>query len=830
MNIKSKIVSAKHLKPEEREIVSVIDDGKAHDVVLTTNGLAKKMDSRDKRYIWALENVRMVFRVKKGGCLVVVGNIGCSYSNPFSCEFFVKRAYKDEKVEFSDIRGVHAEVEFGNYPTDNRGTKEFLAQLADNPDFVFNLSQFDEFMELFNFYKTLSNELNNNVTYEVESISDAYFFVPIDVKGIEVEAANQMTNDNGIVCGHRIEKYKFERLSSEQKEQVQKIVDVRISEKESVIGKLRKFADCLFLSDDKIIDEAKARSLNTLDIINITKGKDCLILSGRVRSYDKAKYLNLYDVGQKIKLESIDNSLRLIRQGATGAAAELLEYIIGKREMPTKSARASQSKNKYTKNLDVSQKKAFLMATDGSPVSLIKGPPGTGKTHVINAIIQYITKELKEKVIVSSQTHVAIDNVLDKLMENFDLIIPNRITNRANKYSGEEIDRTLYKTWARKFFEHNKLAGNIKLATLIASDMTGFKGDERFRYSEEVSVSDYSVIGVTTTSSQIGGSKGLELLRDYKWLIIDEVSKCPITEVLRYLPYVENIIMVGDDFQLAPLLEFTEEEVKGLPSYNKDLYDKLKKVYEESVFATTLSKARDCGRLAELAENYRSVKSVLGAYNIFYGGSLKNMREAVNPQKVRFARKFPILDDRDIFFVDVKNGKEDKDGTSRYNVEELTATAQVLEDLIANVINPLTVTVSAIFPYAAQISKFQKQYRELINKAKKTFKCFEIDTVDAFQGKESDIVLVNTVVTDASQRNFLNDFRRINVSMSRARDKLFVFGNPITLSKIEMQTTDGNKRKYFKDIIDDIRRYGAIITFEGGINYEFTSKCQIEID
>ena len=71
--------------------------------------------------------------------------------------------------------------------------------------------------------------------------------------------------------------------------------------------------------------------------------------------------------------------------------------------------------------------------------------------------------------------------------------------------------------------------------------------------------------------------------------------------------------------------------------------------------------------------------------------------------------------------------------------------------------------------------------------AKKLFKSFDIDTVDAFQGKECDVVLVNTVVTDASQRNFLNDFRRINVSMSRSRDKLIVFGNRITLSKINMK-------------------------------------------
>ena len=469
------------------------------------------------------------------------------------------------------------------------------------------------------------------------------------------------------------------------------------------------------------------------------------------------------------------------------------------------------------------------MATDGSPVSLIKGPPGTGKTYVINAIVQYITKELKQKVVISSQTHVAIDNVLDELMENYDLIIPNRITNRKNKYSGEEIDATLYKTWAKKFENHNARATNKQLANAILDDMKHFKGENLFRFSQDATMSDYFVLGATTTTSAIGGKKGLELLDGYDWLIIDEVSKCPITEVLRYLPYVEKIIMVGDDFQLAPILEFTKADVKDLPSYDEDKFDKLESIYQKSVFANTLEKARKAGRMIELNVNYRSVKSVLNAYNIFYDGRLQNMRETVKPTKVQF-NNFEKYEDKDIFFVEVKNGKEVKEGTSRYNVEELEATADILKDLMTTVINPINVSISAIFPYAAQIEKFQKKYKELINTAKKCFKSFEIDTVDAFQGKETDIVLVNTVVT-TPKGNFLNEFRRINVSMSRARDKLFVFGNSISLGQIEMNVNGGNKRTYFREIIEDIKRFGKIIEFngvDGGLDYG-SNKPKIKI-
>ena len=836
MELNLKLAYAPYLsgddRENERDLIEAVNNGKQYSVKITTNKIQIEKDRRDERYINSLKGVKLIFQLENGGCLLLMGNLGCSFRQPFGGEFFVTRAVLEEKRKFKEIDGVEIYIQFSNYPTDISPMQSYLAAIASAPNFEFNLSQFDEFMDIFGFYKTLSSELNNNVTYKIESISSPYYFVPIYEKDIAVDEENAVQNAGGIVIGYTMERYQYAQLPSDQQEKVKELVNIRIKGSDKEFKKIKGFADNLFLSNEQEVKEDRVRQLVSFDLINLRKEDDSVVLMGEYDTFDKYKYqyLHLYDMGQKVKLESIDNSLRLIKQGASGAAAELLEYIIGSKEMPSKRlGRISASKAKYIENLDESQKKAFLMATDGSPVSLIKGPPGTGKTYVINAIVQYITKELKEKVVISSQTHVAIDNVLDKLMENYDLIIPNRITNRRNKYSGTEIDSTLYKTWAKHFADHNDRSSSKRLSAEIAKDMANFQGEQKFKYSESIEQSEYSVIGATTTTSAIGGKRGLELLEGYDWLIIDEVSKCPITEVLRYLPYVKKIIMVGDDFQLAPLLEFTKEEVQELPSYNEDKFEKLKRIYEQSVFAKTLQKASEVGRLVTLNVNYRSVEQVLNAYNVFYNGDLVNMREKVRPQKVQFTDKHPIFNQKDIFFVDVKNGKEAKDNTSRYNVEELRATATILTDLIENTMNPATVSVSAIFPYAAQIEKFQRTYLDLINKAKKHFKSFEIDTVDAFQGRETDIVLVNTVVTDSSQKNFLNDFRRINVSMSRARDKLFIFGNPITLAKIEMKVTGGNKRRYFGEIIDDVKRYGQMITYDGGVNYESASKSKIKI-
>lgn len=824
---------------KNKDILDAVNDGQGHDVLLSTNKINIEYDKRDPRYINRLKDVKIIYRLESQGCLILTGNLGCDYKQPYGGMFFCKRVYIDQNAEYSAIKGVPMNICFTNYPVSNDAMKSILEGLVKDENFEFNLSQFDEFMDIFKFYKQLSSELNNNTTYRIKSVSDNYYYVPVDVKDVEVEESNQITNLNGIVIGYKIEKYKYEMLSYEQQDKVKNLIDIKIEieegddELDKAIKKIKKFSDDLYLTESKEINDNLARNLTSLDLVNIQKDKTDLILSGEINKKINEKYnfLNLYDMGQKVKLESIDNSLRLINQGASGSACELLEYIIGSKAMPSNNSarKENDNKDKYITGLDESQKQAFLMATDGSPVSLIKGPPGTGKTYVINAIVQYITKELKQKVVISSQTHVAIDNVLDELMENYDLIIPNRITNRRNKYSAEEIDATLYKTWAKKFENHNARATNKQLANAILDDMKHFKGENLFRFSQGATISDYFVLGATTTTSAIGGKKGLELLDGYDWLIIDEVSKCPITEVLRYLPYVEKIIMVGDDFQLAPILEFTKADVKDLPSYDEDKFDKLESIYQKSVFANTLEKARKAGRMIELNVNYRSVKSVLNAYNIFYDGRLQNMRETVKPTKVQF-NNFEKYEDKDIFFVEVKNGKEVKEGTSRYNVEELEATADILKDLMTTVINPINVSISAIFPYAAQIEKFQKKYKELINTAKKCFKSFEIDTVDAFQGKETDIVLVNTVVT-TPKGNFLNEFRRINVSMSRARDKLFVFGNSISLGQIEMNVNGGNKRTYFREIIEDIKRFGKIIEFngvDGGLDYG-SNKPKIKI-
>ncbi len=822
----------------DEEHLDLIDDGEMRLAKISTNVLNIEKDRKDQREIKGLKQIKVIYKLDKG-CLILMGNLQCSFTPPFGGELYVFKSIIDENADFDSIKAIECAIEYTNQPYSIETTKDRLLTIANHPDFVFNINQFDEFMDLFKYYMKLSNELNNDVSYDIRSYSKPYYYISnnsnqMNSNDYGLNLSNPLLTDGGIIKGYKITEYEYELLSNDMKSYIDYMIDIKIAKKDINIKKLAKMSDNLYLSNQTKINDTNIKEAKAIEVLNISVDKDNIILSVYNDSLDYYKYINVYDMGQKIKIESIDNSLRLINQGNTGKAIELIKYLIGDSDIPNLFDKSVKfEKQEYIKNLNPSQREAFLKAIDGSPVTLIKGPPGTGKTHVINAITQYITKELKEKVIISSQTHVAIDNVLDKLMSNHDLIIPNRITNKKNKYSGKEIDKTLFKTWGVNFNKHNELASNKKLRKKIEEQIKNFKGIPEIAFSQYMIESDYSVIGATTTTSAIGGRKGLDLLENYNWLIIDEVSKCPITEVLRYLPYIEKIIMVGDDYQLSPLLEFNKEDVEDLASFDEDKFQKLQNIYEKSVFAETMKKAEKSERLVLLNENYRSKKDVLRAYNIFYDNQLINMRDKVNPETVHF-KDLDWLEKNNAIFVDVKYGKEVQDlkSNSRYNVEEIRATVSVLRQLINHTINPKTVSVSAIFPYAAQIEKFTKEHVDLINEAIKVFKSFNVDTVDAFQGKESDIVLVNTVVTDRSRRNFLSDFRRINVSMSRARDKLIIFGNPQTLSNIEMKINDGYRRKYFGEIISDIKRFGKIVEFnysKGGLVYENTSKSKIKL-
>ncbi len=457
-------------------------------------------------------------------------------------------------------------------------------------------------------------------------------------------------------------------------------------------------------------------------------------------------------------------------------------------------------------NLNNSQKKAFRLAIDNSdPISIIQGPPGTGKTEVITNIIKYFHKK-KMKTIISSQTNVAIKNVIDKLC-NFDktessIIIPWLTTKSNEVYSKTNIDET----WSEK------VRSNILSSGFDFVDKWEVKSRELNRENnilQDLILSrDTMAIAATTTTSTTLPNRGYDsYLSDVKVLIIDEVSKSILPEILRYALDVEKVILVGDYKQLNPIFDIDDKKIEA--EIDRSKFKDLRKQIESGIFYNLSKEAKKVNRMATLDVNYRSVPGVLDAYNVFYSGvngdGLQSHRTIEEYSKEYTFTNSDFFDsEHSLYMINVKGAQEGKRGTSKYNKGEISALMKGLHDLANNLEDAEEKEIAVIFPYSAQINLFGQELKRKENAIlKDSFKKIQYDTVDSFQGSEADIVFLSTVITDSNSRNFLSDFRRINVSMSRAKDMLVIFGNLPVLKKLEISGEGINPGRYFNEILDE---------------------------
>ena len=140
-------------------LLTGLRDGSFRNAKLTANKLVIERD-KDERNIKALKSVKLSFELKDGSSLSIRGNLGCSFRQPFGGEFYAQNVDVYENVIFKGIRGVDCRVAFNNSPHDINYMQSMLGEISRHKDFVFNVSQFDYFMEVFGYYKKLFEKLN----------------------------------------------------------------------------------------------------------------------------------------------------------------------------------------------------------------------------------------------------------------------------------------------------------------------------------------------------------------------------------------------------------------------------------------------------------------------------------------------------------------------------------------------------------------------------------------------------------------------------------------------------------------------------------------------
>lgn len=448
------------------------------------------------------------------------------------------------------------------------------------------------------------------------------------------------------------------------------------------------------------------------------------------------------DDGERIKCERQIKTIERVRCGAVLNPNLLSEFISPSTEESEEAVCES-----FYFDLNESQRKAVRLALGENDLSLIQGPPGTGKTQVIAEIcLQLLSRNPNLRILVCSETHVAVNNLISRIAQYSKGIRIVRIRDKENDdavdvFSPETIIDS-YLNWAAESIQ-NKSAYNI----IEEEVRDSYNEQRRINQIEKALALSANIVGMTCNRAAAYDFRDRTEMFDVA--IIDEVCKATLPEILSPLVISRKAILLGDPKQLPPVFCSEEQEIiRSIQNCNLNRF-----MYIDSLFNE--------GKTVSVLDTQYRMSNQIGQMisDLFYSGALKNGRNEDVEDGLTWITYSPSND----WPVPTE---ELSDRPKIYNEDECRIVADLLKKIIRE--SNQDTTVAVIAPYRAQISSLR---RACIDSD-----CVKIDTVDGFQGKESDVVIFSVTRTKGSYR-FLADDRRVNVALSRARDRIFIVGN-----------------------------------------------------
>ena len=443
------------------------------------------------------------------------------------------------------------------------------------------------------------------------------------------------------------------------------------------------------------------------------------------------------------------------------ASAERPPEIRGEKRHPV---------NLDSMTLDDSQKVAIENALSRR-LSLIQGPPGTGKTHTAVHLLKAMTIRGRGPILACAESNVAVDNLLEGLL---DLGVNAVRFGRPVKVREHLREATL----DAKISVHPKqdeVAFIREENEMMQAKIKDLKGKERGlahrdinrNYKEirelENRIID-EVIGEAEVlcTTNIGAGHFTLSNRRFPVILIDEATQA--SEPSSLVPIVKGckqLILVGDHKQLPPTIISLAAEEGGL---GIPLFERL------------LQNGLSAHMLTTQYRMHPSIREFPSAR--FYDNKLEDGCEpGERPTPAGFL--WPDWD-RPVAFVPVHGAEiQDETSSSRSNMDEAAAVINILQELLATG-DLLPEDVGVISPYSGQV----KLIRDLVEEygGEDIFKGLEVKTVDGYQGREKEVIILSTVrANENGNIGFLSDKRRLNVALTRARRGLIIIGDDRTL-------------------------------------------------
>ena len=423
--------------------------------------------------------------------------------------------------------------------------------------------------------------------------------------------------------------------------------------------------------------------------------------------------------------------------------------------------------------LNATQEEAVNKVLHAKDVAIVHGPPGTGKTTTLVEAV-YETLHRENQVLVCAQSNMAVDWISEKLVDRGVSVLrignPSRVNDKMLSFTYErrfESHPDYPQLWSirkaiRELYARSRKGAEREAVRQKINSLKDRATELEIRINESL-FSEARVIACTL----VGSANRLLTGQKFGTLFIDEAAQA--LEAACWIPIrkADRVILAGDHCQLPPTVKTPEALRAGLG---------------HTLMQTIVKNKPDTVSLLKL--QYRMNDEIMRfSSEWFYGGMLQSAPEV----KYR-----SILDfDTPIEWINTEgldcNEEFIGENYGRINKSEAELSIEQLKGYITKIGRERfldeRIDVGMISPYKAQVQylrrlvrndAFFKPYRQAIT----------INTVDGFQGQERDVILISLVrANEEGQIGFLNDLRRMNVAITRARMKLIILGDASTLTR-----------------------------------------------
>ncbi|KAK4802278.1 hypothetical protein SAY86_000481 [Trapa natans] len=396
------------------------------------------------------------------------------------------------------------------------------------------------------------------------------------------------------------------------------------------------------------------------------------------------------------------------------------------------------------------------------PISLIQGPPGTGKTVTSAAIVYHMAKQGQGQVLVCAPSNVAVDQLAEKISATglkaicakSREAVSSPVEHLTLHYQVRHLD-TSEKSEFHKLQQLKDEQGELS-----SSDEKKYKA---LKHATEREISQSAdVICCTCVGA---GDPRLSNFR-FRQVLIDESTQATEPECLIPLVLgVKQVVLVGDHCQLGPVIMCKKAARAGLA---QSLFERLVILGVKPI---------------RLQVQYRMHPSLSEfPSNSFYEGTLQNGVTVNERQSVGIDFPWPVPNRPMFFYVQMGQEEISASGTSYLNRTEAANVEKIVTTFLKSGVVPSQIGV--ITPYEGQRAYIVNYMSRNGALRQQLYKEIEVASVDSFQGREKDYIILSCVRSNEHQGiGFLNDPRRLNVALTRARYGIVILGNPKVLSK-----------------------------------------------